>query len=220
GFVDKFIGDAIMVLFSLPEESNSTEALNTVQAAIEMQQQVDFFNQDQDNELWEPLRVGIGIHSGPVIIGTVGSEERMESTVTGDSVNLAARLEGLTKYYRSRIIVSQSTYEFLESENSLEFRELDLVQVKGKEQPVTIYEVCNSDPEPLREQKLKNLDKFAEGLKNFRARKWSKAMTRFKSCLKDCPDDGAAEIFLERCKIFQKTPPSQNWVGEHIFELK
>ena len=220
GFVDKFIGDAIMVLFSLPEESNSTEALNTVQAAIEMQQQVDFFNQDKDNELLEPLRVGIGIHSGPVIIGTVGSEERMESTVTGDSVNLAARLEGLTKYYRSRIIVSQSTYEFLESENSLEFRELDLVQVKGKEQPVTIYEVCNSDPEPLREQKLKNIEKFAEGLKNFRARKWSKATTRFKSCLKDCPDDGAAEIFLERCKIFQKTPPSQNWVGEHIFELK
>ena len=220
GFVDKFIGDAIMALFSLPDESNATEALNTVQAAIEMQQQVDLFNQDQDNGLREPLRVGIGIHSGPVIIGTVGSEDRMDSTVAGDSVNLAARLEGLTKYYRSRIIVSQSTYELLESENAFEFRELDLVQVKGKEQPVTIYEVCNSDPEALRKQKLKNLDKFADGLKNYRERKWSKAVAKFKSCLKDCPDDGAAEMLLERSKMYQKTPPSKNWVGEQIFEMK
>ena len=220
GFVDKFIGDAIMALFSLPGKSNALEANNTVQAAIEMQQQVDLFNQEKDNALHSPLRVGIGIHSGPVIIGTVGSEERMDSTVAGDSVNLAARLEGLTKFYQSKIIVSHSTYEFLESDNQLEFREIDLVRVKGKEHPVTIYEVCNSDPDHIREKKLKNFDKFAEGLKNYREQKWSKALTKFKSCLKECPDDGAAGVLIDRCKEYQKTPPPKSWIGEQIFETK
>ena len=220
GFVDKFIGDAIMALFSLPGKSNALEANNTVQAAIEMQQQVDLFNQEKDNALHSPLRVGIGIHSGPVIIGTVGSEDRMDSTVAGDSVNLAARLEGLTKFYQSKIIVSNSTHEFLSSENQLEFREIDLVRVKGKEHPVTIFEVLNSDPTHIREKKLKNLDKFAEGLKNYREQKWSKALTRLKSCLKECPDDGPVKVLIERCKLYQKTPPPKNWAGEQIFESK
>ncbi len=220
GFVDKFIGDAIMALFSLPGKSNALEANNTVKAAIEMQQQVDMFNKEKDNALHSPLRVGIGIHSGPVIIGTVGSEDRMDSTVAGDSVNLAARLEGLTKFYQSKIIVSNTTHEFLVSDSQLEFREIDLVRVKGKEHPVTIYEVCNSDPDHIREKKLKNLDKFAEGLKNYRDQKWSKALTKLKSCLKDCQDDGAVKVLIERCKLYQKTPPSKNWAGEQIFETK
>ena len=220
GFVDKFIGDAIMALFSLPGKSNALEANNTVKAAIEMQQQVDMFNKEKDNALHSPLRVGIGIHSGPVIIGTVGSEDRMDSTVAGDSVNLAARLEGLTKFYQSKIIVSNTTHEFLVSDNQLEFREIDLVRVKGKEHPVTIYEVCNSDPDHIREKKLKNLDKFAEGLKHYRDQKWSKALTKLKSCLKDCQDDGAVKVLIERCKLYQKTPPPKNWTGEQIFETK
>ena len=180
----------------------------------------DLFNQEKNKSIPFPLRVGIGIHSGPVIIGTVGSEDRMDSTVAGDSVNLAARLEGLTKFYRSNILVSHSTYEFLASDKQLEFREIDLVRVKGKEHPVTIYEVCNSDEDSLREKKIKNLDKFAEGLKNYREQKWSKAITKLKSCLKECPDDGAAEIFMERCKVYQKKPPPKSWTGEQIFEIK
>ena len=220
GFVDKFIGDAIMALFSLPGESKSTEALNTIQAAIGMLEQVELFNQDRESENQAPLKVGIGIHSGPVIIGTVGSEERMESTVTGDSVNLASRLEGLTKYYRSRIIISDSTHELIDPGSSLEFRELDLVQVKGKKKPVTIYEVCDCDPDPLREQKLGARNKFLEALKNYRGRKWTQAITKFKDCLKDCPEDGAVELYLERCKSFLKNPPPKGWIGEQLFEQK
>ena len=132
GFVDKFIGDCVMALFSLPEEPNATEALNSVMAAIGMQEQIDSFNIDNNRSGDNLLRVGVGIHSGPVIIGTVGSEERMESTVTGDTVNLAARLEGLTKFYRSKILISQSTHDFIQPESNIEFRELDLVQVKGQ----------------------------------------------------------------------------------------
>jgi class 3 adenylate cyclase len=220
GFVDKFIGDAVMALFSIPDEPNAADALNSVVAAIGMQQQIDSFN--IDNELTDEklLRIGIGIHSGTVIIGTVGSEERMESTVTGDTVNLAARLEGLTKFYRSKILISQSTYEFIKKEESLEFRELDLVQVKGKEELVTIIEVCNSDPEPIREQKLGSREKFAEALKNYRDQKWTAATTKFKSCLKDCPEDGAAALYLDRCKTFKKTPPPKDWKGQQVFDQK
>lgn len=144
----------------------------------------------------------------------------MESTVTGDSVNLASRLEGLTKYYRSRIIISDSTHELIDPGSSLEFRELDLVQVKGKKKPVTIYEVCDCDPDPLREQKLGARNKFLEALKNYRGRKWTQAITKFKDCLKDCPEDGAVELYLERCKNFQKNPPPKGWIGEQLFEQK
>jgi len=144
----------------------------------------------------------------------------MESTVTGDTVNLAARLEGLTKFYRSKILISQSTHDFIQPESNIEFRELDLVQVKGKEEPVTIFEVCNSDPEPIREQKLGSREKFAEALTNYRAQKWTAATTKFKSCLKDCPADGAAALYLERCKIFKNTPPPKDWKGEQVFTQK
>ena len=220
GFVDKFIGDCVMALFSIPEEPNDTDALNSVMAAISMQEQIDSFNVDNNRSGDNLLRVGVGIHSGPVIIGTVGSEERMESTVTGDTVNLAARLEGLTKFYRSKILISQSTHDFIQHESNIEFRELDLVQVKGKEEPVTIFEVCNSDPEPIREQKLGSREKFAEALTNYRAQKWTAATTKFKSCLKDCPEDGAAALYLERCKIFKNTPPPKDWKGEQVFTQK
>ena len=220
GFVDKFIGDAVMALFSIPEEPNAADALNSVMAAISMQQQIDSFNKDNKMAEEKRLRIGIGIHSGPVIIGTVGSEERMESTVTGDTVNLASRLEGLTKFYRSKILISQSTFEFIDSESSFEFRELDLVKVKGKDKPVTIFEVCNSDPEPIREQKLGSREKFAEALKDYRSQKWTAAMTKFKNCLKECPDDGASELHLERCKSFKKTPPPRDWKGEQVFTQK
>ncbi|MCH1520689.1 MAG: response regulator, partial [SAR324 cluster bacterium] len=172
GFVDKFIGDCVMALFSIPEEPNDTDGLNSVMAAISMQEQIDSFNVDNNRSGDNLLRVGVGIHSGPVIIGTVGSEERMESTVTGDTVNMAARLEGLTKFYRSKILISQSTHDFIQHESNIESRELDLVQVKGKEEPVTIFEVCNSDLEPIREQKLGSREKFAEALTNYRSQKW------------------------------------------------
>jgi adenylate cyclase len=220
GFVDKFIGDAVMALFSIPEKANAGDALNSVRAAIGMQAQIASFNKDNKRTDDNLLRVGVGIHSGPVIIGTVGSEERMESTVTGDTVNLASRLEGLTKFYKSKILISQSTYEFVKDDESLEFRELDLVQVKGKEEPVTIVEVCNSDPEPIREQKLASREKFAEALNSFRAQKWSAATTKFKACLKICPEDSAVALYLERCKIFKKTPPPKDWKGEQIFDQK
>ena len=220
GFVDKFIGDAIMALFSIPEDSKNVEALKSVQAAIGMLGNVELFNQDREKEKKDPLRIGIGIHSGPVIIGTVGSEERMESTVTGDSVNLAARLEGLTKFYRSQILISQSTFELIGTESSIEFRELDLVQVKGKEELVKIYEVCNGDPEPMREKKLNTLEIFYEGLETYRSKKWTQSISKFKECLKECPEDGAAEMFLERCKIFQKKPPPKDWAGQQVFEEK
>lgn len=220
GFVDKFIGDCVMALFSIPEEPNDTDALNSVMAAISMQEQIDSFNVDNNRSGDNLLRVGVGIHSGPVIIGTVGSEERMESTVTGDTVNMAARLEGLTKFYRSKILISQSTHDFIQHESNIESRELDLVQVKGKEEPVTIFEVCNSDPEPIREQKLGSREKFAEALINYRAQKWTAATKNFKSCLKDCPADGAAALYLERCKIFKNTPPPKDWKGEQVFTQK
>ena len=102
GFVDKFIGDAIMALFDLPEKSDEEEAMYGVKAAIDMQLTLKEYNRERDRAGYIPVNMGIGVHSGPVVIGTVGSEDRMDSTVLGDSVNMAARLEGLTKYYLIR----------------------------------------------------------------------------------------------------------------------
>ncbi len=180
GFVDKFIGDAVMALF--------TQAKDAVNAAIEIQGAM---------RCMPSLRLGIGINTGPVMIGIVGTENRMESTVIGDAVNLAARLESLTKTYQSRILISGSTYQALNAEKFY-IREIDTTRIKGKTQPVTVYEVFDADPPEVLQKKKSTLPILRQGIELIKAMKVPEAMERFEECLTVFPQDVVVGEYVKR----------------------
>jgi len=220
GFVDKFIGDAIMALFDHPEGSNKQEAQDAVNAAIAMQEELKLYNHHRRRNNYAPIRMGIGIHSGPVIFGTVGSENRMDSTVLGDSVNLASRLEGLTKYYHSNIIVSAKIFTLLDQDADYLWRELDFVNVKGKGLPVSIYEIFNTDADAIRDKKQETFGHHHRGLMHFHNREWETALECFKTCLELFEEDVVPKIYIERCQNFQSNPPPVDWNGATNLENK
>mgnify|MGYP002395822271 CR=1 FL=1 len=220
GFVDKFIGDGILALFDLPDHSDKDEAVSALHAAIAMQTGLQEWNRERADSGAPPVKMGIGIHSGHVIIGTVGSEQRMDSTVLGDAVNLASRLEGLTKFYGSSILISEATFELLPPDHAFLIRELDLVQVKGKQEPVRIYEVFDCDPEPLRAVKQRSREFLQAGLEAYRARKWKRAVACFRKCQDAEAPDAASAVLLERATEYQRTPPPRGWQRVHRFTDK
>ncbi len=215
GFIDKFIGDAIMGLFDRPAHS----AQDAVTAAMGMVQAIQSYNDQQTKQGRAPIQIGIGIHSGEVIMGTVGSEDRMDSTVLGDSVNLASRLEGLTSYYNAQIMISSQTYRLLEDDKLL-CRELDFIVVKGKQKPETVFEVFSSDPEFIRSKKQKLLEPYHEGLTHYHSRNWQAAQAAFLKCLSIYPEDVVSQTYLARCRHYEHNPPPNDWDGSFQMEHK
>jgi len=214
GFIDKFIGDAIMALFAAPDRSKEEEAVNAIRAAIAMQRAIQEYNVQRIRRGYLPIASGIGIHSGPVVIGTVGSEDRMDSTVLGDVVNLASRLESLTKHYQAKIIISAHTYRLLGDETfSLQWRELDFVSVKGKDKPISIFEIIDCDEETVKEKKQRLLKPYHEGLRHYHSRHWEEALALFRECLKIYPEDVVSRIYVDRCQQYMVTPPADDWYG-------
>ncbi len=199
GFIDKFVGDAIMALFDLPEEENALEARNAINASISMQNAVTAYNRDRQVAGYPPISIGIGIHSGPVVIGTVGSQDRMDSTVLGDVVNLAARLEELTKYYSSKILVSEETFRMTRDTGTILWRELDYISVRGKDIPTKIYEVFNCDPAEVRERKQQISESYHRGITAFYGQRWDEALHLFQMCLQVYPEDVASRLYVDRC---------------------
>lgn len=214
GFIDKFIGDAIMALFDGPDP---TQANHAVLAAIGMQQALMAYNLEREAMGLTPLSTGIGLHIGPVMMGMLGNENRMDSTVIGDAANLAARLEGLTKFYDCRIIVSDELFRLLEPDQFLS-RPLDRVVVKGRSQAVLVHEIFHADPAPQRARKEAMLDQYREGLALFYARRWPESQQAFQSCLQVDPEDAVSQIYAARCAILMEDPPSDEWNG--VFEMQ
>lgn len=204
GTVDKFIGDAIMVLFGAPISYNDN-AQRAVQAAIEMYNQL---NEIPCGNLKFPdgikLDIGIGIHQGEVIVGQIGSADKSNYTVIGDTVNLASRLEGLTKLYGSKIVISQAVCD--ELDKSLNVMLLDSVKVKGKKEAVFVYRV---DEKPLPGDFT---EPYEKGLKSYTEGAFTLALPYFEAALKVLPQDKAAKLMLERCKEFAENKP-ENWDG-------
>ena len=204
GTVDKFIGDAVMVLFGAPI-SYMDNAKRAVSAAIEMYSQL---NQIQYGQLKFPegmkLDIGIGIHYGDVIVGNIGSEDKTDYTVIGDTVNLASRLESLTKLYGAKILISQTVKNELDS--SVNFMLLDSVKVMGKKESVQIYRV---DEKPLPEEYTQIYEK---GFKAYSEGTFSLAVPYFEKALELMPDDKASKIMLGRCSEFAVNKP-ENWNG-------
>ncbi|MGA0767172.1 MAG: response regulator [bacterium] len=220
GFVDKFIGDAIMALFDQPGKPDAIEARDAVRSGIEMQASLVRFNKLRAKQNYPPTNIGIGVHSGPVVIGTLGSDTRMDSTVLGDAVNLASRLEGLTKNYRLPMLVSEDSKNLISHLEEFNWRLLDRITVKGKSEPVRIFEVFNQYSDENYENKLKAASVFEEAMTPYLNQNWELAIEGFKDCEELLPEDASIEMHLKRAQSYQETPPAEDWDGVHRYFSK
>ena len=218
GFIDKFIGDAIMALFDQPDLSDTEEAENAVRAAIGMQRALESYNLDKDKLIQVPIEAGIGLHSGGVIIGTVGSEDRMDSTILGDNVNLASRLEGLTKYYGAKIIISSATLELLEDPSRYCIRFLDRVSVKGKSEPIDIYELYDFEGPQAMALKDTNKALLDRAMAHRRQKEWDQARELLEDLSRSEPTLGA--VLLEHLEKLERSQLPEDWSGAYAMDHK
>ncbi|MEG4113491.1 MULTISPECIES: AAA family ATPase [unclassified Microcoleus] len=193
GFIDKYIGDAIMALFS-------GEADNAVKAGIAMLHRLVEYNEYCTNSGCARIQIGIGINTGSLMLGTVGGPNRMDGTVISDAVNLASRVESLTKNYGVSLLITQPTYTRLKNPSQYAIRTLDTVKVKGKSEAVTIYEVFDADPPEIKQVKLSTLELFAEARALYSEGKLFEAARLFSECWRQNPGDRVAKIYWERCE--------------------
>ena len=193
GFIDKYIGDAIMALFS-------DCADDAVKSGIAMLNILTDYNEHRQNIGYIPIQIGIGINSGSLMLGTVGGQSRMDSTVISDAVNLASRIEGLTKDYGVPLLISQETLERLRNPADYAIRIVDKVQVKGKSQYVIVYEVFDADPPGILAAKLANLPTYTEAMLLCDRKEFREAGKLFEECLRTNPSDRVARIYLKRCR--------------------
>jgi len=193
GFVDKFIGDAIMALF--PDGADKAVA-----AAIDMRKRLGDFNRHQQKQGLNPIDTGIGIHCGDLMLGTVGSKQRLDTTVIGDTVNLASRLEGQTKEFGAAIIISEAVHAKLADPEKYCLRQINMVQVRGKNIPVTIYDVFDADPAAIKKKKFATKASLHQALAHIKDENFKKAKPLLKQCLDIYPEDKAAQKLLEQCE--------------------
>ena len=199
GFIDKFIGDAVMALFVNPEGKASAKATDALHASIAMRHALTLYNQHRANCNYPPINVGIGVHFGPVIMGTVGSDDRMDSTVLGDSVNTAARLESLTPHYQADIIISGETLASLPDDHPFSYRLLDWVRLKGKQNPTRIFEVLDHLPEHQRQQRLATNSIIERAIELRSLQRWDEAISVLQKGFASMPDDPVLGLHLEKC---------------------
>ncbi len=191
GFIDKYIGDAIMALFS-------GIADDAVKAGITMLQHLAQYNRHRVQSGYVPIKIGIGINTGSLMLGTVGGQHRMDSTVISDTVNLASRLEGLTKYYGASLLISQQTLGRLHHPMQYSLRFIEQVQVKGKSKAVAVFEVFDGDEPDIKEGKLVTKPLFEEGLFLYRQQMLKEAAQRFDDVLSINPKDRVAQVYRSR----------------------
>jgi len=208
GTIDKYMGDAIMSFWGAPL-ADAEHARHALYAAMEMMDELKIMQADFKQRGWPAVNIGIGLNSGNMNVGNMGSEFRMAYTVLGDAVNLGARLEGLTKNYGVNIIVSESTKseipEFL-------FRELDLVRVKGKNEPVAIFEPVGHRND-VEKSITEELSAYRKALASFRAQSWDKAELDFFNLNRSYPDRYLYQVYLDRVTVYRNEPPGDDWDG-------
>jgi len=215
GTLDKYIGDAVMAFWGAPYEEPG-HAVQACIAALEMMKHVRELQKQWAAEGKPALDIGIGLNSGVASVGNMGSELRYGYTALGDAVNLSSRLEGLNKDYGTHIIANESTYAAAKGSGFL-FRELDLIRVKGKLQPVTIYELLARHSDLQQDDSLVDLltriQKFQEARKLYRQRNWTEAQRAFQAILDRWPNDGPSIVYLKRCQEYLAEEPLPDWDG-------
>jgi class 3 adenylate cyclase/CheY-like chemotaxis protein len=214
GIIDKFIGDAILAVFGAPVsyEDNPQRA---VRAAIDMLEALKLLDTSKLSLPKSGFQIGIGIHDGVAIVGNIGSKEKFDYTVIGDAVNLASRLEGLTKHYGQKIIVSEDVKKRVE--DSLFVRELDNVKVKGKNQATTMFGIPWDNRDAFTPEVIKD---YQKALSMYKIQNWLTAIDYFKKILEQIPEDHIAKMYIKRCEDFQKKPPGTDWDGAIELDFK
>lgn len=206
GFVDSYMGDAIMALFDGPAD-------DAVAAAIEMSRALRAFNAERTANGLPPVSMGIGINTGAMMLGTIGGPNRIKCSVIGDPVNLAARIEGLTKQLSVPLLVGDGTVDGLVHPGSFRLRPAGRVVVVGRTEPVTVHEVFDVDPPEIRDAKAACLNHYCEAYAAYYARDWTVARAGFDAAARACPDDRVALAFRDSCDALLANPPDSEWTG-------
>jgi len=210
GILDKFIGDAMMAIFGAPFSSEN-DADNSVKSAISMMTKLSDFNTQRANQGHAAIDIGIGISSGEVILGNIGSDKRMDYTVIGDTVNLASRLEGTNKHYGTRVLISETTKQLLKGSYTL--REIDRLRVKGKNEPAIIFEILDHYNDTTFPNRDETLTHFFTGTKAYQEQDWFAALNAFNLAKQCNNNDGPTAMYIKRCQHFLSFPPTEDWDG-------
>jgi adenylate cyclase len=213
GTLKEYVGDELMAIFGAPLEQ-ADHAERACAAALAMRDKRHELVVEWQNIGRPKLRARTGVNSGPMLVGNLGSKYRFAYGTLGDQVNLASRLEGLNKVYRTEILIGENTARLVEG--AFVLREVDMVRVLGRVQPVRIYELV-AKPGMLRSVEQENaLKSYAAGLEAYRQKLWDDALAHFEQAFTTWPDEGPARTMAERCAIHRKTPPPEDWDG--VFE--
>lgn len=206
GFVNQYLGDAIMAIFP----RNAADALA---AAVDMQKEVKEFNQARQLQNQVPIQIGIGMHTGPLIMGITGDKDRLDASTISDTVNTASRIESLTKHYKASIILSEASLEQIAQKENFHLRDLGLVQLKGKQESIKVHECFSDHSENELHKKLDTLDLFNEGVAHYISRSFRLANTAFQEVLAANPDDPTARFFFIHTKQIIETGIPENMGG-------
>jgi len=206
GFINQYQGDAIMAIFP-------NSASDALAAAVEMQKTVEKFNKARMNLSRATIKMGIGLHTGPLIMGITGDNERMAPTTISDTVNTASRIESLTKYYKASIILTDATLQEIPHPENFHLRCLGKVQVKGKQAPVVIHECFSGNSEEEIAKKQKSLPAFNKGMSRYLDKSFSDAIESFNKVISSHPEDRTTEFFIEKATRYIKNGVPENWAG-------
>ncbi len=217
GLLDKYMGDAIMAVYGAPL-NQPDHALRACRTALDMMRELRKFQMKWNAEGKPALNIGIGINSGDMVVGNMGSEMRFDYTVMGDSVNLGSRLEGINKEYGTNIVISEYTYDRIK--DGFICRELDSVRVKGKLQPVKIYELLKEGKPSDADPEYAFIRTFHEGLVKYKLGLWDEAAAAFRNVLKGRPGDHPSELYIARCAALKGNPPQGEWDGVFVMTKK
>jgi adenylate cyclase len=210
GTLKEYVGDELMAIFGAPIELPD-HAQRACESALAMQQRLSILRHEWVKSGRPALEARIGINSGEMLVGNIGSDYRFSYGVLGDQVNLGSRLEGLNKHYHTRILIGENTAQMVGA--SFILREVDLVQVMGKKQAVHIYELLGSLKDPVSTEMMEAINRYKSGLEAYRGQRWTEARRCFKSALTIWPEDGPSQVMDSRCEFYEREPPRGHWDG-------
>ncbi|MEL7535367.1 MAG: adenylate/guanylate cyclase domain-containing protein, partial [Bacteroidota bacterium] len=220
GFVNQYYGDGLLALFMPDDKDSMLSEQDAVKAALDMHYQVREYNEERIMKERDPIRIGIGIHTGSLMLGVIGDEKRMDVGVVSDTVNTTARLEGLTKRYGVTTIVSGQTFEGLSDVSEFKYRPLGEVMVKGRKTPIALYDFFDGDPGQRFDLKSASLHYFLDGYEAYFQKRFKDAAGLFKEVLKVFPNDLASQYFLKHAENYAKNGVPDGWTGVEVLTSK